>query len=108
MSKATEAAAVVPMSLLGERYIQLFPSYQGGPSLADGAIIPESRTAVPAVAPQPGTASVAAALVGATGSAGAPVAEDPSAVAAVISGARSAVGAVAEQRTPRQRCHRRR
>ena len=41
-------AAVVPMSLLGERYIQLFPSYQGGPALAEGSTIPESRTAVPA------------------------------------------------------------
>jgi len=41
-------AAVVPMSLLGERFIQLFPAYQGGPSLPDGATIPESRTAVPA------------------------------------------------------------
>jgi len=41
-------AAVVPMSLLGERYIQLFPAYQGGPVLGDGATIPLSRTAVPA------------------------------------------------------------
>jgi phospholipid/cholesterol/gamma-HCH transport system substrate-binding protein len=41
-------AAVVPMSLLGERYIQLFPAYQGGPALPDGATIPETRTAVPA------------------------------------------------------------
>ena len=41
-------AAVVPMSLLGERYIQLFPSYHGGPELATDAEIPVSRTAVPA------------------------------------------------------------
>lgn len=41
-------AAVVPMSLLGERYIQLFPAYQSGPALATGATIPLSRTAVPA------------------------------------------------------------
>jgi phospholipid/cholesterol/gamma-HCH transport system substrate-binding protein len=41
-------AAVVPMSLLGERYIQLFPAYQGGPTLRAGATIPPSRTAVPA------------------------------------------------------------
>ncbi|MFN2545535.1 MAG: MCE family protein [Actinomycetota bacterium] len=41
-------AAVVPASLLGERYIQLFPAYQSGPVLMPGATIPESRTAVPA------------------------------------------------------------
>jgi len=41
-------AAIVPASLLGERYIQLFPAYDGGGTLGDGATIPESRTAVPA------------------------------------------------------------
>src|SRR5205807_8978644 len=41
-------AAVVPVSLLGERYIQLFPAYDGGPVLQPGAEIPLSRTAVPA------------------------------------------------------------
>jgi phospholipid/cholesterol/gamma-HCH transport system substrate-binding protein len=41
-------AAVVPVSLLGERYIQLFPAYDGGPVLNPGATIPISRTAVPA------------------------------------------------------------
>src|SRR5207244_4687446 len=41
-------AAVVPQSLLGERYIQLFPAYDGGPQLNPGATIPLSRTAVPA------------------------------------------------------------
>ncbi len=40
-------AAVVPMSLLGERYIQLFPAYQGGPTLRAGGTIPLARTAVP-------------------------------------------------------------
>jgi phospholipid/cholesterol/gamma-HCH transport system substrate-binding protein len=40
-------AAIVPMSLLGERYIQLFPSYGGGDSLPEGATIPIERTAVP-------------------------------------------------------------
>jgi virulence factor Mce-like protein len=45
---ASVNAAVVPMSLLGERYIQLFPSYNGGPELASGSVIPMSRTAVPA------------------------------------------------------------
>jgi virulence factor Mce-like protein len=41
-------AAVVPMSLLGERYIQLFPAYGGGPTLQSGATIALDRTAVPA------------------------------------------------------------
>jgi phospholipid/cholesterol/gamma-HCH transport system substrate-binding protein len=41
-------AAVVPASLLGERYIQLLPAYTKGPTLQPGATIPESRTAVPA------------------------------------------------------------
>jgi virulence factor Mce-like protein len=40
-------AAIVPASLLGERYIQLFPAYQGGPTLQPGATIPMERTAVP-------------------------------------------------------------
>jgi virulence factor Mce-like protein len=44
---ANVQAAVVPMSLLGERYIQLFPAYQGGPTLKAGSTIPLSRTAVP-------------------------------------------------------------
>lgn len=41
-------AAIVPMSLLGERYIQLFPAYRSGPTLPSGSMIPLSRTAVPA------------------------------------------------------------
>jgi virulence factor Mce-like protein len=41
-------AAVVPVSLLGERYIQLFPAYTGGAVLQPGATIPVRRTAVPA------------------------------------------------------------
>jgi phospholipid/cholesterol/gamma-HCH transport system substrate-binding protein len=40
-------AAIVPMSLLGERYIQLFPAYQGGAALPPGSTIPVSHTAVP-------------------------------------------------------------
>jgi phospholipid/cholesterol/gamma-HCH transport system substrate-binding protein len=40
-------AAIVPASLLGERYIQLFPAYQGGPALQPGGTIPVERTAVP-------------------------------------------------------------
>ena len=41
-------AAVVPESLLGERYIQLLPAYTGGETLAEGSTIPLERTAVPA------------------------------------------------------------
>ncbi|MGH2555208.1 MAG: MCE family protein [Actinomycetota bacterium] len=44
---ADVGAAIVPMSLLGERYIQLVPAYSGGPTLPDGATIPAARTAVP-------------------------------------------------------------
>ena len=45
---ANVGAAVVPMSLLGERYIQLVPAYSGGPTLQSGSTIPTTRTAVPA------------------------------------------------------------
>jgi phospholipid/cholesterol/gamma-HCH transport system substrate-binding protein len=41
-------AAIVPVSLLGERYVQLFPAYEGGPQLEPGTTIPLERTAVPA------------------------------------------------------------
>ncbi|MFN2589792.1 MAG: MCE family protein [Actinomycetota bacterium] len=41
-------AAIVPMSLLGERYIQLLPAYETGPVLEPGSEIPLGRTAVPA------------------------------------------------------------
>jgi virulence factor Mce-like protein len=39
-------AIVLPASLLGERYVQL-GAYDGGPSLADGALIPVERSQVP-------------------------------------------------------------
>ena len=42
-------AVVVANSLVSDRFIQLAPAYKGsGPTLADGATIPESRTASPA------------------------------------------------------------
>lgn len=42
-------AVIVANSLVSDRYIQLAPAYGGsGPVLADGATIPESRTAAPA------------------------------------------------------------
>ena len=41
-------ATIVPLTLLGERYVQLGPAYEDGPKLADGARIPLDRTSVPA------------------------------------------------------------
>jgi phospholipid/cholesterol/gamma-HCH transport system substrate-binding protein len=40
-------AAILSPSLVTARAIQLVPVYSGGPKLADGASIPEERTAVP-------------------------------------------------------------
>lgn len=40
-------AAIVAPSLVSSRYIQVAPRYQGGPALADGGVIPRSRTFVP-------------------------------------------------------------
>ena len=40
-------AVVVAASVVSDRYIQLTPAYSGGPQLADNAVIPVSRTAVP-------------------------------------------------------------
>jgi phospholipid/cholesterol/gamma-HCH transport system substrate-binding protein len=40
-------AIVVSPSIVSDRYVQLTPAYSGGPTLADGADLPVSRTAVP-------------------------------------------------------------
>jgi phospholipid/cholesterol/gamma-HCH transport system substrate-binding protein len=40
-------AAIVAPSIVGDRFIQLTPVYTGGTLLADGAVLPEDRTAVP-------------------------------------------------------------
>lgn len=40
-------AVVVSPSLVTGRYVQLAPTYSGGPELQDGAVIPVERTAVP-------------------------------------------------------------
>jgi phospholipid/cholesterol/gamma-HCH transport system substrate-binding protein len=40
-------AAVVAPSVVSDRYVQLTPVYQGGPTLADGADIPLEQTATP-------------------------------------------------------------
>lgn len=44
---ADASAVVVAPSLVAGRSIQLTPAYTGGPQLADGAVIPLQRTAVP-------------------------------------------------------------
>jgi len=44
---ADAKAVIVAPSLVSSRYIQLTPQYVGGETLADGATIPEERTAVP-------------------------------------------------------------
>lgn len=41
-----KAVAVAP-SLVSDRYVQFTPVYEGGPELADGAVIPRERTATP-------------------------------------------------------------
>ncbi len=45
---ADARATVLPESLLGERYLQIWPTYTGGPQLHPGGDIPLSRTYVPA------------------------------------------------------------
>lgn len=44
---ADARAVVISPSLVTGRYVQLTPTYSGGPELADGAEIPVERTAVP-------------------------------------------------------------
>jgi phospholipid/cholesterol/gamma-HCH transport system substrate-binding protein len=44
---ADASAAVISPSVVTGRYVQLFPTYSGGPELEDGAVIPIERTAVP-------------------------------------------------------------
>jgi len=40
--------AVVPITVISDRYVQLFPAYEGGPRLEDGGHISLDRTAIPA------------------------------------------------------------
>lgn len=44
---ADAQAAIINSSVVSDRYVQLLPVYRKGPRLTDGAVIPESRTAVP-------------------------------------------------------------
>lgn len=41
-------AVIIPLTLLGERYVQLAPVYEGGPRLEAGGTIPLDRTRLPA------------------------------------------------------------
>lgn len=40
--------AVVPITLIADRYVQLYPAYRSGPRLADGAHLAMDRTTIPA------------------------------------------------------------
>lgn len=44
---ADASATIVPFSLIGERFVQLFPAYTGGPRMEAGAVIPAERTSIP-------------------------------------------------------------
>ncbi|MGH3970765.1 MAG: MCE family protein [Mycobacterium sp.] len=44
---ANATAAILSPSLVTARAIQLVPAYSGGPAMQNGAVIPQSRTAVP-------------------------------------------------------------
>ncbi len=44
---ADAQAAVIPPSVVSDRFIQISPAYTGGPKLADGATLDTDRTAVP-------------------------------------------------------------
>ncbi|MFF3572709.1 MCE family protein [Nocardia jiangxiensis] len=44
---ADARAAIIAPTLVSGRYVQLAPIYKSGPTLADGAVIPLERTAVP-------------------------------------------------------------
>ena len=46
--RADAEATIVPLSLIGERYIQLSPAWtEGAPRAPDGMVIPQSRTHIP-------------------------------------------------------------
>ncbi|MGB3370662.1 MAG: MCE family protein, partial [Rhodococcus sp. (in: high G+C Gram-positive bacteria)] len=44
---ADAQAVIIAQSLVSARFVQITPVYAGGPELADGAVIPLERTAVP-------------------------------------------------------------
>jgi phospholipid/cholesterol/gamma-HCH transport system substrate-binding protein len=44
---ADAKAVIVAQNLISARYVQLAPAYESGPKMADGAVIPLDRTAIP-------------------------------------------------------------
>ncbi|ATW52931.1 mammalian cell entry protein [Streptomyces peucetius subsp. caesius ATCC 27952] len=44
---ADARAAIINSSVVSDRYVQMLPVYRSGPVMRDGAVIPQSRTAVP-------------------------------------------------------------
>ena len=44
---ADAKAVIVAQNLISARYVQLAPAYEAGPKMADGAVIPLDRTAIP-------------------------------------------------------------
>lgn len=45
--RADAQAVIVAPTLVSDRYVQLGPTYESGPQLADGAVIPVERTSTP-------------------------------------------------------------
>src|SRR5699024_7908932 len=45
---ADAGAVVIAPSLVSDRYVQLTPAYDGGPTMSSGTDIPQDRTATPA------------------------------------------------------------
>lgn len=45
---ADASLGIIPITVIADRYVQLFPAYEGGPTLTDGDHIPLERTQIPA------------------------------------------------------------
>ena len=45
---ADATLGIIPITVIADRYVQLFPAYEGGATLADGDHIPLDRTQIPA------------------------------------------------------------
>lgn len=45
---ANATLAVIPVTVISDRYVQLFPAYEGGPRMETGDHIPARRTSIPA------------------------------------------------------------
>lgn len=44
---ADARASIIPISLISDRYIQFFPTYESGPALPDKAVLDTDRTSIP-------------------------------------------------------------